>query len=118
MIKKLEARSGEPAVAAVITAVERHRPYLETQISLNKGKKQTERDRLVHSEYVPFATVNVMWQADGSIAVRAVTPGEALEDAGSVLMERFAALSLAVIDVLLTVLDGTDVWQQIPRKRP
>lgn len=118
LIPKLEALGEDTDAKAVIAALQRHRTFLETQISLDKGKKQTERDRLVHSEYVPFATVNVMWLGDGSISVRAISPGESLDDAGIVLMERFAALSLTVIDVLLTVLDGEQVWRSIPRKRP
>jgi hypothetical protein len=76
----------------IIKIINKHRNFLDAQISSEKGK--TERDRIAHREQISFASINIRYnKAENSIAVQLLSPFRTSdEDAGEILISRFGQL--------------------------
>jgi hypothetical protein len=91
-------RARNQRAQAVADAIDRHRNYLDSQISTNKSKQQTERDRLAHYGYIPWVTLNIVY-SEGDVRIL-LASSHSTESAGSLLQQRLDSLRLAVIDIL------------------
>jgi hypothetical protein len=101
-LKKTLTHIQSSRAQAILNAMDRHREFLDTQISIDKEAASTERDRIAHREYISWTTVNLMHMPDGSIRVIALSPDEPVwdRDAGDVLRDRFMRLRETVHDVV------------------
>jgi len=107
-------RRNDPRAQRLIAAIERHRDYMDTQISTDKLAKSTNRDRLAHREYVIFTTMNIIGMADGSVQVVGVTPeGRTTDDPVAAVRDQFEELKATIIDLVASFLDGDDLKRQV-----
>jgi hypothetical protein len=107
-LEKTLAHIKTPRALAILDAIDRHREFLDTQISRSKELTGTERDRLAHREYISWTTVNLLHVPDGSMRVIATAPDEPLwdRDAGEVLEDRFMRLTETVRDLVTCFFDA------------
>ena len=107
-LKKTLGQFQSSRARAVLNAIDSHREFLDTQISMNKEGFQTERDRLAHREYISWTTINLMHMPDGSMRVIAVAPNEPDwdRDAGEVLRERFMSSTETVRDLVTSFFEA------------
>jgi hypothetical protein len=110
-------RPGARETQAYVACLDRHRDYLHSQISSDKGQRQTVRDRIAHVEYVQFAGVNLFWQADGMLAVWTTSDPSTGHDAGKVLSAQFYELADLVVDLVVTFVGLDHYWDRSPRPR-
>jgi len=111
-------RSGAPETIAYTACIARHREYLDTQMSPNKSRHQTERDRLAHFEYIDFAQLNLIWMFDGTLSVWTSHDIPSGQDAGKLLTARFYELADLVIDLVVTVIGLPDYWARTAHPKP
>jgi hypothetical protein len=105
-------RAADARARRLIEAIDRHAEYLDTQISMDKLRRKTDRDRLAHDAYVSFTTMNIIGGPDGLVQVIAVTgtpDGRMMEDPVFDLADRFEKLKAAVIDLVSSFFD----WDEL-----
>jgi len=107
-----------PETTAYSASLDRHHEYMQTQFSDDKSQRLTERDRIAHFRRIQFAGVNVMWLADGTLAVWTTSDPMTGHDAGRLLASRFYELTDLVIDLVVTFVGLDHYWDRSPRPRP
>ena len=85
----------------ILEVIDKHRNFLDEQISTDKSKKRTERDRLAHREEIQFTTVNIMAIQTGEVEVKLLTRDIQYEiEAEDIIKERLNNLTNFIEDLL------------------